>query len=238
LPLLTGCESLLRVWNSGDTFVQDALYWGYVLALVTGMRPAEIAQIRCQDLIAIEDEGELVWFIDLTDRMMHVKSKNARRMIPLVPLVIALGLVTRRDLSMEAGHERLIPEWPYMTKTTGEIKHGHYLSKSWQYIKRKFEFSRDGVTLYSARHTFAQRLDEVGQVAERSRHLVMGHSTHGHARLTYGARHLALGIAKLKRYQRPDARARVGDPLERKIARRPRGIETRRYIGDREQRDR
>lgn len=197
LPLFTGCESLSRVWNSGELFVQDARYWGYVLALVTGMRPAEIAQIRCRDLIAIEDEGELVWFVDFTDRMMNVKSKSARRMIPLVPLVIELGLVKRRDLLMEAGHERLFPEWPYMTKKTGEVKYGHYLSKSWQYIKRKFKFSRDGVTLYSARHTFAQRLDEVGKIAERSRHLVMGHSTSGSARLTYGARHLALGIAKL-----------------------------------------
>lgn len=86
---------------------------------------------------------------------------------------------------IEAGYERLFPEWSYLTKAT-EIKHGHYLSKSWQYIKGKFKFSREGVTLYSARHTFAQRLDEVGKVAERSRHLVMGHSKSGNARLTYG----------------------------------------------------
>ncbi|MBY6242878.1 hypothetical protein [Methylosinus sp. Sm6] len=33
LPLFTGCESLSRVWNSGDMFIQDARYWGYVLAL-------------------------------------------------------------------------------------------------------------------------------------------------------------------------------------------------------------
>lgn len=48
-------------------------------------------------------------------------------MVPLAPLVIELGLATHRDIFMEAGYERLCPEWPYLVKTTGEIKHGHYL---------------------------------------------------------------------------------------------------------------
>ncbi len=76
-PLFTGCELQTRIWNPGELYFQNALFWGYVLALVTGMRPAEIAQIRCQDLIAIEDEDDLVWFIDFTDKMKNVKSKNA-----------------------------------------------------------------------------------------------------------------------------------------------------------------
>lgn len=199
LPLFTGCESPSRIWNPGDFFIQNFLYWGYVLALVTGMRPAEIAQVRCTDLISIEDEEGVVWFFDFTDRLKDAKTSTSRRMVPLLPLVIELGLVERRDILMAAGHDRLFPEWTPLVKTTGETKWGHALSKSWQYIKKKFGFTRNGVTLYSARHWFAQRLDEVGQLAERSRHLAMGHSTSGKskARLTYGAQTLSLGIARM-----------------------------------------
>ncbi len=199
LPLFTGCESPSRIWNPGGFFMQTFLYWGYILALVTGMRPAEIAQVRCTDLISIEDEEGVVWFFDFTDRLKDAKTSTSRRMVPLLPLVIELGLVERRDILMAAGHDRLFPEWAPLVKTTGEIKHGHALSKSWQYIKVKFKFTRNGVTLYSARHWFAQRLDEVGQLAERARHMAMGHATKskGKARLTYGAQTLSLGIARM-----------------------------------------
>ena len=199
LPLFTGCESVARIWNPGGFFVQSFLYWGYIIALVTGMRPAEIAQVRCGDLISIEDEEGEVWFFDFTDRLKDAKTSSSRRMVPLLPLVIELGLLERLDILMAAGYDRLFPEWKPLVKTTGEVKHGHALSKSWQYIKVKFGFTRNGVTLYSARHWFAQRLDEIGQIAERARHMAMGHATtgKGKARLTYGSRTLALGIARM-----------------------------------------
>ncbi len=198
LPLFTGCASPSRIWNPGEFFIQNFLYWGYVLALVTGMRPAEIAQVRCSDLVSIEDEEGVVWFFDFTDRLKDAKTSTSRRMIPLLPLVIELGLVERRDTLVEAGYDRLFPEWTPLVKTTGEVKHGHALSKSWQYIKVKFGFTRHGVTLYSARHWFAQRLDEIGQLAERARHMAMGHATgKSKARLTYGAQSLSLGIARM-----------------------------------------
>jgi len=40
LPLFTGCESVARIWNPGSFFAQSFLYWGYAIALVTGMRRA------------------------------------------------------------------------------------------------------------------------------------------------------------------------------------------------------
>ena len=199
LPLFTGCESAARIWNPGEFYVQSFLFWGYVIALVTGMRPAEIAQVRCTDLISIEDEDGEVWFFDFTDSLKERKTSSSRRMVPLLPLVIELGLAERRDILMAAGHDRLFPEWKPLVKTTGEVKHGHALSKSWQYIKVKFGFTRDGLSLYSARHSFAQRLDEVGQLAERARHMAMGHvsKSKGKARLSYGAKTLSLGIARM-----------------------------------------
>jgi hypothetical protein len=112
-----------------------------------------------------------------------------------MPVLIELGLVERRDRLAAAGHKRLFSEWQPYVKKTGEIRHGHALTKSWQYIKVKFEFTREDLSLYSARHSFAQRLDEVGKLAERSRHLAMGHSTGGKARLRYGAKNLNLEVA-------------------------------------------
>ncbi|KAA5598170.1 hypothetical protein [Blastochloris sulfoviridis] len=195
LPLFCGCETPHRIWNPGDLLVQNSQYWGYLLAFTTGMRPSEIAIIDCENLLEFPDEDGSVWFIDLTRH--KVKTASSRRMIPILPWVIELGLIERRDAVAAAGHTRLFPEWQLLTKRTGETKPGHALSRSWQYVRTLFGFTREGLSLYSARHTFAQRLDEAGKLAERSRHLVMGHAHDGRSRLTYGARKLSLGIAKV-----------------------------------------
>ncbi|MGB3487581.1 MAG: hypothetical protein WBA62_05725 [Xanthobacteraceae bacterium] len=50
MPLLAGCLSRARIWQPGDYFIQNNLYWAYILALLTGMRPGEIGHLRAPDL--------------------------------------------------------------------------------------------------------------------------------------------------------------------------------------------
>jgi integrase len=50
LPLFTGCLSRTRIWKPGQYFIQSDLYWAYIIALMTGMRPGEIGQLRVSDL--------------------------------------------------------------------------------------------------------------------------------------------------------------------------------------------
>jgi integrase len=131
------------------------------------------------------------------------KTKNAFRWIPVYPLLIELGLLRQRDaivdaylarkfseaggkdkltapqmvrLTDEAKHQWLFPDWKVYVLPTGEIRWSQAASKVWQYVKSKFQMTRQGLALYSARHTFKGFIDDVKGLSDRSRRIVMGHA--------------------------------------------------------------
>jgi integrase len=130
------------------------------------------------------------------------KTRNAFRWIPVYPLLIELGLLRQRDAIVdhylarkfsESGKERLtaaeiakltdearqqwlFPDWKVYVLPTGEIRWSQAASKVWQYVKSKFKMTRRGLALYSARHTFKGFIDDVKDLSDRSRRVVMGHA--------------------------------------------------------------
>jgi integrase len=132
------------------------------------------------------------------------KTKNAFRWVPIHPLLDQLGIIARRDAIVadyidreianaggrgavsNAQREKfredaqqcwLFPEWKVYILPSGQIRWSHAVSKSWQYVKTKFGMQRKGLALYSARHTFKGFIDDLPGLSERSRRVVMGHST-------------------------------------------------------------
>lgn len=65
LPLFTGCLSRTSIWQPGRYFIQNELYWAYLLALMTGMRPSEIGQLRISDFEA--NNGHVLINLQLFD---------------------------------------------------------------------------------------------------------------------------------------------------------------------------
>lgn len=59
LPLFTGCKNRLHVWQPGEYFVQSHIYWGFLICILTGMRPGEVGQLKCAD---IRTDGEFFYF--------------------------------------------------------------------------------------------------------------------------------------------------------------------------------
>ncbi|WP_304737383.1 hypothetical protein [Bradyrhizobium sp.] len=131
------------------------------------------------------------------------KTRNAFRWIPVHPLLTELGLLRQRDaivehylarkfseaggkdkltaiqiakLADEASQQWLFPDWKVYVLPTGEIRWSQAASKSWQYVKSKFKMTREGLALYSARHTFKGFIDDVKGLSDRSRRVVMGHA--------------------------------------------------------------
>lgn len=131
------------------------------------------------------------------------KTRNAFRWIPVYPLLIELGLLRQRDaiidyylarkfseaggkdrltaaditrLTDEAKQQWLFPDWKVYVLPTGEIRWSQAASKVWQYVKSKFKMTRQGLALYSARHTFKGFIDDVKDLSDRSRRIVMGHA--------------------------------------------------------------
>jgi integrase len=180
-PLFTGCKNRIHVWRSGAYLVQSHIYWGFLICILTGMRPGEVGQIKCAD---IRTDNQFFYFdlrpfdarsgrVALQD-LRNLKTNAAGRVIPIHPLLIELGLLERMQELMDKGEDRLFPEWECYTRKDGTQRWSQPLSKSWQYVKKLLKLSRADLTLYSTRHLMADWLDSDG-IAQRTRDRILGH---------------------------------------------------------------
>jgi integrase len=140
LPLFTGCKNRVDVWQPGGYFVQSHIYWGFLICILTGMRPDEVGRLKCAD---IRTNGEFYYFdlrpfdarngrVALQD-LRNLKTNAAARVIPIHPLLIELGLLERMQDSMDNGEERLFPEWEsYVRTKDGAVRWSQPLSKAYQ----------------------------------------------------------------------------------------------------------
>ena len=187
LPLFTGCKSTAHIWQPGEYFVQNELYWGYVIHILMGLRPSEIGKLKVEDIVR---EGDL-WFIDLRRKAIkpdeganakkrrRLKTQSSYRRVPIPRLLIDLGLIDRKEALEKAGEIKLFPEWHvYRHPQSGRDMFGHHLSKSWQYVKVEHGFERDFLTLYSGRHTVAGWYDAL-KMPQRIRDRLLGHKSQG-----------------------------------------------------------
>lgn len=181
LPLFTGCRNRTHVWKPGNYFVQSAIYWGFLICVLTGMRPGEVGQLKCAD---IRTDGEFFYFdlrpfdaregrVAVKD-LRNLKTNAAGRVIPIHPLLIELGLLDRMQELTDKKEERLFPEWEAYVRKDGTVRWSQPLSKSWQYVKKLLKLSRADLTLYSTRHLMADWLDN-DAIAQRTRDRILGH---------------------------------------------------------------
>ena len=180
-PLFTGCQGTARIWQQGRYFVQTHIYWAFLILILTGMRPGEVGRIRCCDIVT---DGEF-YFIDLRPfdarkgrvalkDLRRFKTSSSARVVPIHPLLIDLGLLTRVRELEALGIEMLFPEWQPYRKKTGELRWGQPITKSWQYVKVLLKITRADLTLYGTRHWLADLLDS-GAIAQRTRNRILGH---------------------------------------------------------------
>lgn len=182
-PLFTGCKNRMHVWQPGGYLVQSHIYWGFLICILTGMRPGEVGQIKCAD---IRTDNQFFYFdlrpfdarsgrVALQD-LRNLKTNAAGRVIPVHPLLIELGLLERMQELMDKGEERLFPEWECYTRKDGTQRWSQPLSKSWQYAKTKLKLDRADLTLYSTRHLMADWLDDEA-IAQRTRDRILGYAS-------------------------------------------------------------
>jgi integrase len=183
LPLFTGCAGPHRIWTPGRYFIQNHLYWAYLILILTGMRPGEVGQIKCAD---VQTDGEYYYF-DLRpfdarkgrvaiEDLRNLKTNSSGRVVPIHPLLIELGLLDRLLYLMNAGEERLFPEWKEFARGDGTTRWSQPITKSWQYVKKVLKIVRADLTLYATRHLMADWLDN-STVAKRTRDRILGHVT-------------------------------------------------------------
>ncbi|WP_274426492.1 site-specific integrase [Chelativorans sp. YIM 93263] len=193
-PLFQGCKTPKQIWQPGKYFVQSHLYWGYIILILHGMRIGEFGQLDASHIREVDG----ILYFDLRsfdpekgrvpiEEVVKFKTAGSERVIPIHPLVLELGLLTRVKELKKIGCTALFPEWEPYPKPNGEMRWGQPITKSWQYLKKKVHIQRANVAAYSTRHSYAQFLDSTG-ISHRGRKLLMGHSIKDDMSARYGSK--------------------------------------------------
>ncbi|WP_246672856.1 MULTISPECIES: site-specific integrase [unclassified Mesorhizobium] len=164
----------------------DAAYWFPIIALLSGARLNEIAQLRIKDLRQDIETG--IWLFDIgTDGGRAIKTASSRRYVPVHPELERLGLLSYRQSLLEGkpkgGDEASL--WP-------DIKSADpfYRSTAWSKWFGRFLRIEAGVTdsnlvFHSFRHSFKRMARDAG-VLEETHDALTGHVGGGGVGRGYG----------------------------------------------------
>ncbi len=173
-----GCLSLRERSLPGSLVIKDARFWLPLIALFTGMRIEEIAQLRCRDIKRVDG----VWVIDVnTADGNRLKNQNSQRLIPVHSELLAIGLLDHVEETIASGLERLWSEFK-------RYKHGSYsagYSKWFGQYKTLIGITDHKKTFHSFRHTFIDQLKQLDVPDGKIQELV-GHANHSITTGRYG----------------------------------------------------
>jgi integrase len=122
-------------------------FWPPLIALFTGMRLGEVSQLACDDVR--QEDG--VWVIDVNDEdYKKVKTAAARRLIPMHPELVRLGLPEFvQDVRALGLGSQLFPA--LIPKEDGSI--GNAPGKKWDLYLKAAGLMDDALTFHSLRRT-------------------------------------------------------------------------------------
>ena len=164
----------------------DAAYWFPLIALLSGARLNEIAQLRIKDLRQDTETG--IWLFDIgTEGGRAIKTANSRRYVPVHPELVRLGLLSYRQ-SLLAKKPRDGDEaslWP-------DIKSADpfYRSTAWskwfgRFLRIEARVTDRNLVFHSFRHSFKRMARDSG-VLEETHDALTGHVGGGGVGRGYG----------------------------------------------------
>jgi integrase len=185
-------EDLSRIFNSSiytDSYRpitggKEACYWLPLLALFTGARVEELAQLLVDDL---RSAGGLGWYINISDEAAHSQLKNAasRRRVPLHRTLLDCGFL---DYAQSMHEYRFL--FPAL-KPNPRHKLGGYFSTFFSsYLRKRVRITDKRKVFHSFRHTFKDICRRIG-IDEAVHDALTGH-TAPHAGRRYGNEHYPL----------------------------------------------
>jgi integrase len=149
----------------------EAAAWLPLLALYTGARIEELAQLNVED---IKSHTDTEWYIEIGDYAegQSVKTNSSRRRVPIHPLLINAGLIRYRNRLESAGSTRLFPDLKSDCK--GNIS-GNF-SKWWgRYARKQFGIKDERKVFHSFRHAFKERCRD-DSIIEEIHDALTGHT--------------------------------------------------------------
>jgi integrase len=155
-------------------------YWLPLMGRATGARLEELCQLRVDDFI--EQQGIQCIRIDDSREGQNLKNSSSRRILPLHPALIALGLVQHVEAVRSTGADRLFPE---LEAVRGKL--GHAPSKWFGRYKTKQGITDPRKTFHSFRHTLIDDLRDAG-VQDSLIKRIAGHEAGAVTFSIYGSR--------------------------------------------------
>ena len=174
----------------------EAAFWLPLLALLTGCRLGELAQLRVCDVT--QEDG--VWHLDVgVSGGRKVKTASSRRKVPLHPTLEAIGFLSYREARLkESGPEADL--WPDVRSAPGRDRVASFSQWFGRHLRRVAKVTDPGKVFHSFRHTFKRRARDAGLREELSDALT-GHAGGGVGRAYgggFGLKALAEGIANIE----------------------------------------
>jgi len=150
--------------KSGKSFP----YWGTMIAIYTGARLNEIAQLALSDIKQDKD----VWYFDLNDEDdKQLKNANSKRRVPVHTALLSLGIIDRIQKLRTQKHTRLFPDLKF------QQGHGYGRSLA-RWVNENFlvtlNIKAKGLSFHSFRHSFITNLRQSGVELQTVQELV-GH---------------------------------------------------------------
>lgn len=155
-------------------------YWLPFLGRATGARLEELCQLRLDDFI--EQQGIPCVRIDDTREGQNLKNASSRRILPLHPALLDMGLLGHVESVRITGADRLFPD---LEAVRGKL--GHAPSKWFGRYKTKRGITDSRKTFHSFRHTFIDDLRDAG-VQDSLIKRIVGHEDGAVTFSVYGSR--------------------------------------------------
>ncbi|KQP81772.1 hypothetical protein ASF60_22210 [Methylobacterium sp. Leaf113] len=176
------------VFTAGERPVggcKEAAFWLPLLALLSGARQAELAQLRVADVAQDEETG--VWYLDIgTAGGRKIKTVSSRRKVPMHPELERIGLLRYRQSLLDAGEGPESPLWPGLLAGREVQPAGAWSKWFTRHLREKAGIEDRAKVFHSFRHSF-KRMARDARLGEEVHDALTGHSGGGGIGRGYGS---------------------------------------------------
>ncbi|WP_337182201.1 site-specific integrase [Shinella sp.] len=191
--------SILRVVNDESSPLIKKAYrkWGPLIGAYTGARLNEIAQLELADFV--EKDG--IWCFDINDEGdgKQLKTTAAKRLVPIHPQLIKLGLLDYVETMKAKRQIRLFPDFSYSPNNGWGRTLGRFFNET---LLPALNIKSENLVFHSLRHTVVTQLSRSG-VDQTFVKAIVGHQQAGvtqqvYFKAGYTVRQLSDELAKLQ----------------------------------------
>ncbi|MBM6593031.1 site-specific integrase [Microvirga sp. BT291] len=180
----------------------EAAYWLPLIALLTGARQGELAQLRIGDLKPDPESG--IWHFDIgTEGGRSIKTASSRRKVPVHPELERLGLLRYRQALLDRGAGLQDSLWPDIKSDSQGRRAGPWSKWFNRYLRDKAGVDDAGKVFHSFRHTFKRMARDAG-LSEEMHDALTGHTGGGVGRSYGGGFGLRAMAESLERLEVPE----------------------------------